>query len=140
MRFRDWKMPRFIHKEHHRYKSEYGWNVWHLTKLKLGKNTDIGYGTLLFAHHGITIGDNVQIGANTMIYSYNSENNEASPIVIKEGALIGAGCIIFPGVIIEENEKIPALSVIHVKPCGCRVSKNYSTIVTRHCKEHERCV
>ncbi|MBN1799976.1 MAG: acyltransferase [Candidatus Lokiarchaeota archaeon] len=116
-RFKDWKPPKFTKKNHNRSKSEYGWHVWYLENLKLGKNTDIGFGTKIFAHYGVTIGDNVQMGADCLIYSYDTERNLKGPIIIEENVLIGAKSVVLPRkdgkpLIIQKNKKIPIGSVI----------------------------
>ena len=57
-RVEDWKPPEMIHGEFTKWK----WLPYHPDKIKLGNKVDIGALTCLFAHYGIEIGDDVQIG------------------------------------------------------------------------------
>jgi len=99
--------------------TKWGWVVRHPENLKLGENTDIGFGTFIQAEYGVDIEKNVQIGAHCAIYSRNSIDNTHSQIIIAEGARIGAGTIILPKhqscnetLVIGRNSKIGALSLI----------------------------
>jgi len=89
----------------------------------IGYNVDIGAGSHLFAHEKLIIGDHVQIGGGTYIYTYNSIDNIRGSVIIKRKAKIGAHCLIFPGVIIEEEEKIPAKSIVFINKKNERVIK-----------------
>jgi acetyltransferase-like isoleucine patch superfamily enzyme len=88
------------------------WVVWKPENLTLGKNIDIGAYTALFAHHGIDIADNVQIGSHCSIYSKNTIDGTQGKVVIGKNSCIGTHTTIFPGVTIGENVKIGAHSLV----------------------------
>ena len=92
--------------------------------LSIGNNTGISNSTII-CRKSITIGDNVKIGVNTVIYdtdmhSVDYENRIAipdqsiktSPVVIEDGAWIGGHCIILKGVHIGKRSVIAAGSVV----------------------------
>lgn len=94
--------------------------------LRIGNNSGIT-GTSIHAHNCVTIGDNVNIGAGTMIYDTNFHSTnvkvridrekdlldvETAPINIGDNVFIGARCLINKGVTIGENSLIGAGSVV----------------------------
>ena len=113
-----WKPPKLKHGK----PTKYGWWTYHPEHIEIGKLVDIGSGCRLFGHHWIFIEDNVSIGGGCYLYTYNSINNEEGSILIKKGAKIGALTLILPGVRIEEDEYIPARSIVYMKN-GVRVIK-----------------
>ncbi|GAB3032296.1 acyltransferase [Spirosoma pulveris] len=82
--------------------------------------------TALVSHNAITIGDDVTIGGNTVIYDTDfhtlitaqrttfQDNSLAktAPVVIRNGAFIGAHVTILKGVTIGENAVVGAGSVV----------------------------
>lgn len=107
-RFENWKPPVFGKDGW----TKYGWRCQHPEGLKLGRCVDIGCFTYLNAKHGITIGDNVQIGSGCAVYSLDTERSITGEVVIGANALIGAHCVILPGVVIDENTKVKIGSVL----------------------------
>ena len=103
-----WKKPKIKHN----ITTKYGWRVAYPKNFKLGKYTDIGFGTYINARYGVIIEDNVQIGGGCHIYSHNTINDTKGLILIQEGAKIGAHCVILPNVCIEANKLIKAGSVV----------------------------
>ncbi|MCR5789445.1 MAG: galactoside O-acetyltransferase [Lachnospiraceae bacterium] len=88
-----------------------------IEKLVIGKNCFINANLLAMARGGITIGDNVQIAANVQLLSNNHDPYDRSvltckPILIKDGAWIGAGASILPGVTIGRHAIVGAASVV----------------------------
>ena len=88
-----------------------------LEKLVIGKNTYINANLLAMSRGGITIGDNVQIAANVQLLSNNHDPYDrqvliCKPIVIKDGAWIGAGASILSGVTIGKHSIVGAASVV----------------------------
>jgi len=118
-RFKNWKPP----KMKHGISTKWNWIPFYPHHIKIGKFTDIGALTLLFGQYGIEIGNYVQIGAGCILYSENTENNTHGKIIIREKAKIGAHSIIFPNVIIEAEERIPAKSIVYVNKKNERVIK-----------------
>lgn len=118
-RFKNWKMPKMKHGK----PTKYNWIPYYPKLISVGNNSDIGALTLLFGQNGIEIGDNVQIGAGCIIYSENTENGTHGKVIIRESAKIGAHCILYPNVIIEVEEKIPAKSIVYVNKDNERVIK-----------------
>ena len=74
-------------------------------------------GVLMMSAGGITIEDNVMIAANVQLISNNHDPYDryvitCKPILIKEGAWIGAGATILPGVTIGKYAIIGANSIV----------------------------
>lgn len=91
-------------------------------KIRIGDGCGISNATL-FACDSITLGNQVLIGGSTKIYDADfhwldferrmSElGGETSPVVIMDGAFIGAHCIILKGVTIGEKSIVGAGSVV----------------------------
>ena len=83
----------------------------------IGKNVTVMNGVLMMSAGGITIEDNVMIAANVQLISnnhdpYNRYVITCKPILIKEGAWIGAGATILPGVTIGKYAIIGANSIV----------------------------
>ncbi len=82
----------------------------------IGNNVTIKAGVQVW--FGITIEDDVFIGANVCFTSdkypksKNSENFKRESVIVKKGASIGAGAVILPGVIVGENATVGAGSVV----------------------------
>ncbi len=108
-RFKEWKKPVLRHGR----MTKWHWVVWHPEKLRLGKHTDIGAFTGIFAHHGVEIGENVQIGSHCAIYSLNTIENKKGKVIIGKGACIGAHSTIMPGVTIGEGALVGAHSFVN---------------------------
>ncbi len=88
-----------------------------IEKLVIGKNCYINSNMLAMARGGITIEDNVQIAANVQVISNNHDPYDRAillckPVHIKEGAWIGAGASIMPGVTIGKYAIVGAASVV----------------------------
>ena len=86
-------------------------------KMSIGRNVFINSNLLAMARGGITIEDNVQIAANVQLLSNNHDPYErqilvCKPIVIKEGAWIGAGVSVLPGVTIGKHAIVGAASLV----------------------------
>ncbi len=97
----------------HNKPTKWNWIVAYPENLKLGKNTDIGAFCYIQAYCGVVIGDNVQIGGGTMIYSANTINQKFAKVIIGKNACIGANSVILPGSVIKEGQMIKALSVVY---------------------------
>ncbi|MCK4826636.1 acyltransferase [bacterium] len=93
--------------------TKYGWAVQHPEHLTLGEHVDIGYGTYINARFGVRIGDDVEIGGGCHIYSHNTIEDHAGPIVLEDGCMIGAHCVIFPGVTIGKDAVVGAMSLVN---------------------------
>ena len=88
-----------------------------ITNTRIGNNVKMmGYINLM-ARGGITIEDNVQIGANVQILTnnhdpYNIDILTLHPVTIKESAWIAAGASILPGVTVGKHAIVGACSVV----------------------------
>lgn len=85
--------------------------------IHIGKNVFINGGSLLMARGGITIEDDVQIAANVQLISNNHDPYErqillCKPVLIRQGAWIGAGATILPGVCVGKYAIVGAGSVV----------------------------
>lgn len=89
-----------------------------LEKLKIGKNVYINSNFLAMASGGITIEDDVKIAAYSAVISNNHDPYErpvltCKPVLIKQGAWIGAHAIILPGVCVGKYSIVAAGAVVH---------------------------
>lgn len=88
-----------------------------IDRLIIGKNVYINSGSLLMARGGITIEDDVLIAANVQLISNNHDPYDRAvltckPVMIKQGAWIGAGASIMPGVTVGKYAIVGAASVV----------------------------
>lgn len=96
------------------------------SKISLGRNVVVRPGCQLMAddHEGITIEDNVMLGAGIHIYVNNHRFDDvnvpiidqgyypSAPVVLRRGCWVGANAIILPGVTIGENAVVGAGSIV----------------------------
>lgn len=108
-RFDDWKEPEIENGK----LTKWNWMVQHTDGLTLGKKTDIGAFTYINAKHGVTIGDEVQIGSHCSIYSESTIDDKEGEVVLKKGCCIGSHTVVMPGVTIGENSIIGAHSFVN---------------------------
>ena len=92
-------------------------------ELVVGNNTGMS-NCAIVAKQSVTIGNNVKIGGSVKIYdndfhaldaterNFGSDKPKCAPVVIKDGAFIGAFSIILKGVTIGENSIVGAGSVV----------------------------
>ena len=87
---------------------------------RIGKNVYINHLCSMLDMGTITIGDDVLIGPKVNILSEEHPVNPADrkalmvrPVVIKNGAWIGAGATILPGVTVGENSIVAAGAVVN---------------------------
>jgi len=94
---------------------------------------------------GVTIGDNVILAGYDHILTHSNilwgVKDEGGPVVIKNGARIGANVTILPGVIIGENAIIGACSLVNKDiPDNCiAVGVPAKPIKLHHFHNHELC-
>jgi maltose O-acetyltransferase len=96
--------------------------VIHPANVRFGTNCAINHGVFLLGHVGISIGNDVVLSARCMLldgglktssFGHPDERTyEDGPIVIGDGAWIGAGAIILPGVAIGALSVVGAGSVV----------------------------
>jgi acetyltransferase-like isoleucine patch superfamily enzyme len=80
--------------------------------LKLGKNFDIGTFTYINSNYGVEIGDDVQIGSHSSIYSNSTIDSKKGKVILKKNCKIGTHSTIMPNVTIGENSIIGAYSFV----------------------------
>lgn len=88
-----------------------------IDKVHIGRNVYVNTNALMMARGGITIEDNVQIAANVQLISNNHDEYDRQiltcrPVLIREGAWIGAGATILPGVCVGRHAIVGAMSVV----------------------------
>lgn len=85
-----------------------------ITGVKIGKNVFIGTEAFLDEVRPdlITIEDNATISIRSMLLTHDSKNFILAPINIKKNAVVYAGSIILPGVIIGEGAAVAAGAVV----------------------------
>lgn len=95
----------------------------HCGILTIGDGTHIGDSTILDVADDVTIGNEVALGPNCVIYSHDHEYNsdsraawkgqlQCAPVVIEDGAWIGSGVTILPGITIGERAVVAAGAVV----------------------------
>jgi maltose O-acetyltransferase len=92
------------------------------SRLSIGKGSIIGLNTTFNLDAKISIGRNVSIGPSVSIFTSTHMLGPASrrmqleviakPVVVEDGAWVGAGCIILPGVVIGRGCVVSAGSVV----------------------------
>lgn len=108
-RFKKWKMPKIKHGK----LTKYNWAVWHPENFKCGNKVDIGAFTGIFAHYGITIEDEAQIGSHCSLYSFSTIDDKQGPIILKKNSRIGTHSTVMPNVTIGENSIIAGHSFVN---------------------------
>ena len=88
-----------------------------ISAMRIGRNVYINSNLLAMARGGITIEDHVMIAANVQLLSNNHDPYDlltliCKPIFIREGAWIGAGATILPGVCVGRHAIVGAASVV----------------------------
>ena len=110
-RFKNWQDPEFDEKG----MTKYGWCCPRHPNLKLGKNTDIGFGTFIDATYAVIINEGAQLGPHCSIFTHNTITPMEGPVIIDKRALIGSYSLILPNVVIEKGEYIPERSTVYMK-------------------------
>ncbi len=112
--------------------------------LKIG--CDVGISSaVIWVHESITIGNNVNVGANSILMDSDAHSLEYldrrvlakdviakknKPIVIEDDVLIGVNCIILKGVTIGSHSVIGAGSVVvHSIPPDCIAAGNPAKVI-----------
>ena len=88
-----------------------------LDRVKIGRNVFINSNLLAMARGGITIEDDVMIAANVSLISNNHDPYErqvltCKPVTVKQGAWIGAGATVLPGVTVGKYAIVGAAAVV----------------------------
>jgi acetyltransferase-like isoleucine patch superfamily enzyme len=87
-------------------------------KLKIGGNTVIGHRATLDARGGLTVGRNVNLSSEVMIWTAQHDWRDPKfgtvfdPVVIGDYAWLGPRCIILPGVTVGEGAVVAAGAVV----------------------------
>ncbi len=108
-RFKKWKKPEIEEGK----LTKWNWMVQGVKGLKLGEKTDIGALTYINAKYGVEIGDNVEIGSHSSIYSESTIDNKKGKVTMGKNAKIGTHSVVMPGVTIGENSIIGAFSFVN---------------------------
>lgn len=108
-RFDSWQQPKIEHGK----LTQWNWVVYRPEKFILGNKTDIGAFTAIFAHHGVTIEDEVQIGSHCTLYSASTIDEKRGPVVLKKNCRIGSHSVVMPGVTVGENTIVGAQSFVN---------------------------
>ena len=92
--------------------TQWGWRVSYRENFELGKNVEIGTFTMIDAHHGVEIADEVKIGFGCSILSHSSIDKKSGRVVLRRGCKLGAHSVVMPGVEIGENAVVGANSLV----------------------------
>ena len=100
-------------------------------RISIGDNCSINYNCVLYGHFGLIIGNDVRIGAGTVIIPANhkfetkciitSQGIQGSGITISDDVWIGANCSILDGVSIGRHSVVAAGSVVTRDVPSCTV-------------------
>lgn len=107
-RFKKWKKPKI----RDGVPTKWLWVVKGVKNFKLGDKTDIGAFTYIQAEAGVTIGDFVEIGGGSLIYSVSTIDGKRGPVHLKKNSKVGAHSTVMPGVTIGENALVGAHSLV----------------------------
>lgn len=85
--------------------------------IRLGKNVYVNGNALFMARGGVTFEDGVMVAANAQFLTNNHDLYDrqlltCKPILVKEGAWIGAGATVLPGVCIGKYAVVGAAAVV----------------------------
>lgn len=117
-------------------------------KVSIGHNSGLGLSTWLSARGGITIGDNVMMGPEVMIFTTNHRIDDLNrpmnqqglrdeAVVIGDDVWIGARAILLPGVHIGSGAVVAAGAVVtRDVPPGAIVGGNPARIIRRRFPEN----
>lgn len=105
---RNWNRP----KPEHNIPTPWNWVAAYPKLLIIGDYVDIGAFTYLQAEYGIILEDYVNIGGGCHIYSVNTIDDTKGLVRLEEGSKIGAHSVILPGVVVGENSKVGAFSLV----------------------------
>ncbi|OGM98918.1 MAG: acetyltransferase [Candidatus Yanofskybacteria bacterium RIFCSPLOWO2_01_FULL_41_34] len=131
-RFKNWKKPKIKHGE----LTKWNWMVQHPENLKLGQETDIGAFTYINAKHGVTIGNNVEIGSHCSIYSLSTIDHKKGRVILKRNCRIGSHSTIMPGVTIGTNSVVGAHSFVNSNISDNVIAVGCPVKVLRKIKQH----
>jgi len=94
--------------------------------IRIGKNTFINSGTVIYSGNGVTIGDFVQIAANCTLapvnHAFQSKDRlireqgflpSRGGLVIEDDVWIGANCVLLDGAIVRRGAVVGALSLVN---------------------------
>lgn len=91
--------------------------LYRLTGMKVGRHVSVGLAAVfdVFFPQLITIEDNAVIGYNTVVlcHEFLVDGWRTGPVVIGEGAMIGANCTVLPGVVIGKGATVSAMSLVN---------------------------
>lgn len=117
------------------FRCDYGYNI------SIGRRSFVNYGGIFLDVNPISIGDEVLIATNVQLLTATHPLDavrrrawweSAKPITIADGAWIGGGAIVLPGVSIGENAVVGAGAVVtHDVEAGAVVAGNPARVIRR---------
>lgn len=136
--FKNWRSPKFNKKG----MTKWNWMCQYAENLIVGRFTDIGAFSYINAKFGVEIGDYVEIGSHSSIYSVSTIDGKQGKVVIKKSAKIGSHSTIMPGVTIGENAMVGAYSFVKEDvPANCLCygvpAKVIRKLTTQELKEYK---
>lgn len=109
-------------------------------RVKMGRNCHIGNGAAIFATHGVDVGDDTSISPAAQIFTTSFDKDTrylanpmidgklyvSDPVVIGSRCIVGAGSVVLPGSVIDDDTCIGALSLVRSVENG----KKFNTLKT----------
>lgn len=95
-----------------------------ISGLKIGKNCFLGDGAVLDMADRIILGDSVTLSAGTFVLTHTNVGYKDHPfqkhipsmkksVRFKNGCFVGVRCVIFPGVVMEEESAVAACALVN---------------------------
>lgn len=105
---REWVEPKFDDMG----MTQWGWRVSYRENFILGDDVEIGTFTMIDAHYGVEIEDEVKIGFGCSILSHSSIDKKSGRVILRRGCKLGAHSVVMPGVEIGAAAVIGANSLV----------------------------
>lgn len=108
--------------------------------LQIGDHTHVGRNTVLSGNGGIKIGTHCAISSNVLVYSVSNdfkrtdvpivEQHKKAAVTIGNNVLLGAGCVVLPGITIGDNAVVGAGAIVSKDvPSGAIVAGNPMKVI-----------
>lgn len=91
--------------------------LYRLLGMRVGSHSSVGLMVMvdIFFPEDVTLGENCVVGYNSTLLCHEFTRAEwrRGPVVIEEGATVGANCTVLPGVVIGAGATVSAMSLVN---------------------------